>query len=149
MRIYSSVFIIIALLVLFSMTLSACVPIAAPTSIPTEVQQVQPTDAQIPLLTNTLPPPSTDTQAPPPTDTQTAPPTVTQAQPTSTEVEPAISGAALLDSRCTVCHSKSKVTGTHKSQLGWEQTVQRMVFKGAHLTPEELMILVEYLAQNY
>ena len=149
MRINSPVFIIFALLVTFSMALSACVPSAAPTSIPTEVQPVQPTDTQIPPLTNTIPPPSTDTLAPPPTDTQSGPPSVTQAQPTSTEAQPAISGAALLDSRCTACHSKSRVTGTHKSPSGWEQTVQRMVFKGAQLTPEELMILVEYLAQNY
>jgi cytochrome c5 len=115
----------------------------------TNTQPVLPTYTQPPLITDTLPPLPTDTQPPVSTDTQLPSPTITQPQSTSTEAQPAISGATLLDTRCTVCHSKVKVTGKHKSQSEWNQTVQRMVLKGAFLTPEELIILVDYLAENY
>jgi len=144
---------ITCLLVFMSIYLIACstttkpastaAPFPADTqlSIPTATQSLLPTETQPPLPTNTL--------LPEPTDTEPISPTETEGQLPPTEALPSISGATLLDNRCTVCHSKSKVTGTSKTYDGWDQTVNRMVLKGAALSPEEVKILVEYLAQTY
>ena len=153
MRINLPIFRIVSLLLSIGVLLSACTssiaPLPAQTTAKIESQPVKPTDTQLPSPTNTQPLLPTDTQSPLPTDTQPVPPTDTQAPPTSTEITPSISGAALLDSRCTVCHSKVKVTGKHKSQSEWKRTVESMVLRGAILTPEEQAILVAYLSQNY
>jgi type IV secretory pathway VirB10-like protein len=153
MRSFYTRFTILVIIAVNSIILAACStptePIDSQTPIETIIQPELPTDTQSLPPINTQPPLPTDTQLPLPTDTQTAPPTATELQATQTESQPAISGAALLDTRCTTCHSKSRVTNKHKSQADWEQTVNRMVLKGALLTPEEIILLVEYLAENY
>ena len=55
-------------------------------------------------------------------------------------------GAALLQGRCTVCHSTSRIFGASKDLAGWQSTIDRMVGKGAKLTAEEQAVLAEYLA---
>lgn len=76
----------------------------------------------------------------------------TQAQPEAT-MPPAdtstIDGATLLDERCSVCHSTSRVTGATNTSEGWDAIVTEMIGKGAELSVEEKAVLVEYLAQNY
>ena len=62
---------------------------------------------------------------------------------------PAQDGATLLETRCSVCHSASRVTQTTKTADGWAQTVDRMIGKGAQLSDAEKAVLVEYLAANY
>jgi cytochrome c5 len=58
-------------------------------------------------------------------------------------------GEALLNDRCTKCHSLDRVTSAKKSAADWESTVTRMVGKGAKLTSEEQKVLVDYLAKTY
>jgi cytochrome c5 len=58
-------------------------------------------------------------------------------------------GEALLNERCTKCHSLGRVTSAKKTAADWENTVTRMVGKGASLTSEEQKVLVEYLAKTY
>jgi cytochrome c5 len=58
-------------------------------------------------------------------------------------------GQALLNDRCTKCHSLERVTSAHKSADQWSQTVTRMVSKGAILTTAEQQVLVDYLAKTY
>jgi cytochrome c5 len=58
-------------------------------------------------------------------------------------------GEALLNDRCTKCHSLDRVTSAKKSASDWEKTVTRMVGKGAQLTSEEQKVLVDYLAKTY
>ena len=135
------------MVLLFSMNM-----ILASCSSPTE-----PVTTQAPLLSNTQPPQPTETQAllpndtqlPQPTDIESIQSTATQPQVSPTEAQPEIDGETLLNTRCAECHALSKVTSQRKNQSTWNQTVSRMVKKGASLTPEELLILVEYLAQNY
>jgi cytochrome c5 len=64
-------------------------------------------------------------------------------QPTSTE------GVSLLQERCTTCHGLSRVTREQKTREKWEQTVTRMVGKGAQLNAGEQATLIEYLAETY
>lgn len=60
-----------------------------------------------------------------------------------------LDGAALLEERCTVCHTADKITQAQKSADQWESTVTRMVNKGTQLTDDEKAVLVEYLAATY
>jgi cytochrome c5 len=62
---------------------------------------------------------------------------------------PSNSGAVLLEERCTTCHGLDRTTQAQKTGEEWEETVSRMVSKGAQLSEEEQAVLVEYLAQNY
>jgi cytochrome c5 len=58
-------------------------------------------------------------------------------------------GATLLESRCSVCHSADKPKQAKKTADQWEQTVSRMIGKGAKLTAVEKAALVDYLAKTY
>ena len=56
-------------------------------------------------------------------------------------------GKTLLEKRCSTCHSTSKVTNATKTRAEWEQTVTRMIGKGARLSDSEKAELVNYLAE--
>lgn len=94
---------------------------------------------------------------PPQEEQPTVPPTEVpqEEQPTEAPQEeptepPAVGdGAALLEERCTVCHGLDRTTAAQKTRDQWEQTVVRMVNKGAQLNEEELEILIAYLAETY
>jgi cytochrome c5 len=58
-------------------------------------------------------------------------------------------GAALLGERCTVCHGLERTTQAQKTAEEWEQTVIRMVGKGAQLAEDEQATLIEYLTATY
>jgi cytochrome c5 len=79
----------------------------------------------------------------------TAPPTEVPQEEPPTEPSPAGDGAALLEERCTVCHGLDRVTSAQKTREQWEQTVARMVGKGAELNEEEQDILIAYLTGTY
>jgi quinohemoprotein amine dehydrogenase len=59
------------------------------------------------------------------------------------------SGQTLMQQRCSVCHSLSRIETTHKTTDQWKTTVDRMISHGAQLTPQEEQTLIDYLAQNY
>ena len=58
-------------------------------------------------------------------------------------------GQTLMQARCSVCHSVSRITSAHKTADEWKTTVDRMISRGAQLTPQEEQTLIDYLAQNY
>jgi len=58
-------------------------------------------------------------------------------------------GETLLQERCTECHDLERTTSAEKTRAEWDQTVTRMVNKGAELNDEEKTILVDYLAETY
>ena len=70
-------------------------------------------------------------------------------QPTNPPVEQVIDGAALLEDRCSECHSANKAKQSPRSKSDWESTVTRMIQKGANLSDVEKQALVDYLAQTY
>lgn len=98
-------------------------------------------------------PSATDTPIPATTEPPADPgePAATET-PTATE-EPAppaaFDGEAMLQDRCTQCHSLSRVTNASKNAEAWRTTVERMVDYGAVLNAEELEDLVQYLAETY
>lgn len=62
---------------------------------------------------------------------------------------PASGGQALMQERCSVCHSLGRVTSSQKTLDQWKATVDRMINQGAQLSSQEEQTLVGYLAQNY
>ena len=70
-------------------------------------------------------------------------------QPTTPPAAPVIDGAALLEDRCSECHSTNKVKQAPRSKSDWESNVNRMIQKGASLSDAEKQALVDYLAQTY
>ena len=74
--------------------------------------------------------------------------------PSSATVSPSetllsMNGSTLLDTRCSICHSTDKPKQAKKTREKWEQTVNRMIDKGAKLTDEEKEVLLDYLAKIY
>ncbi len=55
-------------------------------------------------------------------------------------------GEQLLSERCQRCHGLDRIERATFDREGWERVVDRMVAKGARLTPEERAALIEYLA---
>ena len=58
-------------------------------------------------------------------------------------------GQALMQARCSVCHSTDRITSSHKTAEQWKSTVDRMINNGAQLTSQEEQTLVDYLSQTY
>ena len=58
-------------------------------------------------------------------------------------------GGALLQERCTVCHTLSRVESKKLTSTEWETIVDKMIGKGAQLTPDEETLVVDYLAATY
>ena len=67
----------------------------------------------------------------------------------ATAGSPVTDGATLVQTRCSVCHSTDRVTRATKSRVQWDQTVTRMIKRGAQLTDTEKQALIDYLATHY
>ena len=65
------------------------------------------------------------------------------------EQAPAEDGEALLEARCSQCHSADRAKQVTKTRDEWDQTVTRMIDKGAQLTEAEKTVLVDYLTDTY
>lgn len=58
-------------------------------------------------------------------------------------------GAAILKSRCVVCHESDIITSQHLSLGGWTNSINKMVRWGAQITPEEREVLQPDLAMYF
>lgn len=58
----------------------------------------------------------------------------------------AIDGNELIETRCTVCHTRGRIDSKTADEAGWAATVERMIGYGAQLSPEERDVLIAYLA---
>jgi cytochrome c5 len=143
MRTHMRVWRLIAALVVMAGILIACGGPEA-TEPPAEAQPTAP-PTEIPQEKEPTAPPTEVPQEEEPT----APPTEVPQEEPPTEPPPAGDGAALLEERCTVCHGLDRTTSARKTREQWEQTVVRMVGKGAELNEEEPEILIAYLTETY
>jgi hypothetical protein len=48
-----------------------------------------------------------------------------------------------------VCHPLSRVESTKHTAADWKTIVDMMISRGAQLTPEEAIVVVNYLATNF
>jgi len=60
-----------------------------------------------------------------------------------------LDGKALVEERCTVCHSLQNVTSAKKSRDGWQSTIERMIGKGAKLNDAEKVAVNDHLTEAY
>jgi cytochrome c5 len=65
------------------------------------------------------------------------------------EQAPDLDGEALLEARCSACHSADRARQATKTRGEWDQSVSRMIDKGAQLTEAEKTFLVDYLTDTY
>ena len=82
----------------------------------------------------------------------TSQPEAPTSQPEASVVPTSIStldGRALMQERCTKCHTTDRIESAHKTAEQWKTTVNRMISKGAELNPQEAQVLVDFLAQNF
>ena len=63
--------------------------------------------------------------------------------------EAVIDAEAVVNDRCTQCHSIDRVIQAKKSQEQWQSTVANMVGRGAKLNADEQTAVVNYLAEKY
>ena len=74
---------------------------------------------------------------------------VPTSEPESPAQLPADDGEALLEARCSTCHSADRARQVTKTRDEWDQSVSRMIDKGAQLTEAEKAVLVDYLTETY
>lgn len=58
-------------------------------------------------------------------------------------------GKTLVQQTCGQCHGLARVVSSGYTRQGWENVVAMMVNAGAKLSPEQVEIVVDYLAKNY
>jgi thiosulfate/3-mercaptopyruvate sulfurtransferase len=62
--------------------------------------------------------------------------------------KPSPEGEELVKKRCTVCHSLDRIYKTKKDKAAWENTVDRMIRKGAQLNEAERQAVIDYLSSR-
>ena len=61
----------------------------------------------------------------------------------------ALDGDALINERCTVCHTRERIDAQDKDEAGWTATVDQMIANGAQLNEEERAAVIEYLVETH
>jgi cytochrome c5 len=74
---------------------------------------------------------------------------VIAAQPLVAQQLPDGPGAAIVTSRCIVCHEAEIITQQHLSLAGWTNSINKMVRWGSQITPDEREVLQPYLAAHF
>jgi hypothetical protein len=97
-------------------------------------------------------PPATPTNPPVAPTNHPATPTIPPAVPAITNTPSSsteLDGGALVQARCTVCHSTDRIQRAAKSADEWKTTVERMIGHGASLNADEEAGVIKYLAATY
>lgn len=76
-----------------------------------------------------------------------APPVVEDAPEGATAAD--YDGAALIEERCSVCHTTAQIYNADKDEAGWTATVDRMIGYGAQLNSAEREAVLQYLVGNH
>ena len=58
-------------------------------------------------------------------------------------------GPAVVNARCTLCHSDDLITQQRLDRAAWTRVVDKMIRWGAPVNPEEREVLLNYLAASY
>jgi cytochrome c5 len=60
----------------------------------------------------------------------------------------AIDAEALINEKCSGCHSASRVFNDDYDRAGWEDVFDDMINKGADVTEEEKALMIDWLLDN-
>jgi len=55
----------------------------------------------------------------------------------------------VIENNCVSCHELDQVVNSRMTALEWKKTVNRMVLKGAELTPDQIDLVATYLASYF
>ena len=55
----------------------------------------------------------------------------------------------VLEKSCATCHELESVLGTRRTKIGWQQSVDDMVARGAEGSDQDLAAIVEYLTTYF
>lgn len=69
--------------------------------------------------------------------------------PAQASIAPPGPGLELIQRSCVGCHDIYMITSKRKTPEQWATTVGLMADRGAEITPDEMQIIEEYLAQNF
>lgn len=58
-------------------------------------------------------------------------------------------GSELTTARCVICHDATHITRSRLSRAEWEDNIQVMIKRGMPIAPDEIPVVVEYLATYY
>ena len=58
-------------------------------------------------------------------------------------------GQAIMQKACSACHNINRVTSAQKTAAQWKTTVDRMIARGAKVSPQDEQALIDYLAATY
>lgn len=58
-------------------------------------------------------------------------------------------GSGLTTARCVICHDATHITRSRLSRAEWEDNIQVMITRGMPIAPDEIPVVVEYLATYY
>lgn len=56
--------------------------------------------------------------------------------------------AAIIQNNCTRCHPIERIKAANHDLAGWQNTVSRMMSRGAGLTPQEAAAIEKFLANG-
>ena len=56
---------------------------------------------------------------------------------------------ALVEERCAGCHALTTIKVSQKTRAEWEETVDRMIEKGARLNERQAETVIDYLSETY
>lgn len=62
---------------------------------------------------------------------------------------PAGPGLELIQRSCVSCHDIYMITTKRKTPQQWAEVMDLMAARGAEVSPEEMQVIEEYLAQNF
>ncbi len=58
-------------------------------------------------------------------------------------------GSELTTARCVICHDATHITRSKLSRAEWEDNIQVMITRGMPIAPDEIPVVVDYLATYY
>jgi hypothetical protein len=104
----------------------------------------------LPTISVDTPVPAAPTLLPEPTLAPTVAPSLPEPAPTAIPpVPPTGDGKALMEDRCSVCHSLDRIQSAHKTAEAWAASVTRMIGHGAVLSADEQLLINQFLADTY
>ncbi|MDE2449697.1 MAG: c-type cytochrome [Gammaproteobacteria bacterium] len=58
-------------------------------------------------------------------------------------------GRSIVEEKCTLCHDPQRIVAFVRPKAEWRGVVAAMLRRGSPLTPEEIPVVVDYLAQHF
>jgi competence ComEA-like helix-hairpin-helix protein len=58
-------------------------------------------------------------------------------------------GKDIVENTCTDCHSLERIKAQRRDEDGWTAIMREMIETGASINPDDMTVIVEYLAKNF